>query len=182
MGIIKTPRHAKLFAGVLSSNSSLLPEIELRLTALLGPIDLRSETFPFDSTGYYDEEMGRPLFRCFFAFAELIPPERIAPIKIQTNQLEVELAAGQSAVKRPVNLDPGYLEESKIVLASTKNFSHRILIADGIYAEVTMQFEGKEWRMLPWTFPDFRTGRYSPFFTALRERYRSQLKPAKPPL
>jgi hypothetical protein len=169
----------KLFVGTLSSVPETLPEVEGRLAALYGPIDLRSEPFPFDSTAYYNDEMGQPLCRHFLAFAELIPPERIAQIKIQTNQLEGELASRKSGVPRPVNLDPGYLEESKIVLASTKNFSHRILIADGIYAEVTMQFEGKEWRMLPWTFPDFRTGRYNAFFTALRDRYRAQLLAAK---
>jgi hypothetical protein len=179
MGSIRKPQPVKLFVGMLSSIPETLSDVEARLSSLFGPIDLRSEPFPFDSTSYYNDEMGQPLCRHFFAFAELIPPERIAQIKIQTNQLEAELASRKSGVSRPVNLDPGYLEESKIVLASTKNFSHRILIADGIYAEVTMQFEGKEWRMLPWTFPDFRTGRYNAFFTALRDRYRSQLKPAK---
>jgi hypothetical protein len=176
MGLIKVPRPVKLFAGVLYSSPSLLLDVEKQLADLVGPVDLRSEPCPFDSTDYYDDDMGRPLFRVFLSFAELVPPEKISSIKIRTNELEAEMAARQSAVKRPVNIDPGYLEESKIVLASTKNFSHRILIADGIYAEVTMQYEGKEWRTLPWTFPDFRSGRYSAFFTAVRDRYRSQLK------
>jgi hypothetical protein len=178
MGQIKLPRPVKLFAGVIYSEASLLTELEERLARLNGPIDLRSEPFSFDSTDYYYEEMGKPLFRVFLSFEDLILPERISPTKITTNLLEAEMAARQSSVKRPVNIDPGYLEESKIVLASTKNFSHRIHISAGIYAEVTMQYEGKEWRMLPWTFPDFRSGRYNPFFTALRNRYRAQLKDA----
>ncbi len=77
-----------------------------------------------------------------------------------------------------MNLDPGYVELSKVVLASTKNFYHRILVADGIYAEVTMHYEAGAWRSFPWTFPDFRSGRYAAFFDALRARYRTQLKTA----
>ena len=176
MGDIRIPRRVKLFSGVLCSDPGLMPEVEARLAALFGSIDLRSEPYPFDSTDYYHEEMGQPLRRCFFGFAELIRPDEIAGVKIRTNRLEADFASEQTRVRRPVNIDPGYLEESKIVLASTKNFSHRILIADGIYAEVTMQFEHKAWCMLPWTFPDFRTGRYNDFFTGLRDSYRLQLK------
>ena len=179
MGDIRIPRRVKLFSGVLCSDPEMMAEVEARLASLFGAIDQRSEPFPFDSTAYYNEEMGQPLRRYFFGFADLIPPEEIAGIKIRTNRLEAEFAALQTRVLRPVNIDPGYLEESKIVLASTKNFSHRILIADGIYAEVTMRFEGKAWCMLPWTFPDFRTGRYNTFFTALRTSYRLRLKAEK---
>lgn len=175
MGTISTPRPVKLFAGVLSADPSLFPTVEDRLRSLFGNLELRTEPFPFDSTAYYDEEMGRPLKRVFYGFRDLIDASKIAWVKIQTNSLEAEIASCGTGTIRPVNIDPGYLEESKIVLASTKNFSHRILISDGIYAEVTMQYEGKEWRMLPWTFPDFRSGRYNDFFTALRNSYRRQL-------
>ncbi len=176
MGIISTPRPVKLFAGVLSAKPGVFPAVEERLCSLFGSVELRTEPFPFDTTTYYDEEMGRPLNRIFYGFSSLIAAESISRIKRQTNELEAEFASQMREVVRPVNIDPGYLEESKIVLASTKNFSHRILVSDGIYAEVTMQYEGKEWRMLPWTFPDFRTGRYNAFFTTLRDNYRRQLK------
>ncbi len=176
MGTISTPRPVKLFAGVLSADPSFFTDVEGRLCSLFGGLELRTEPFPFDSTTYYDEEMGRPLKRVFYGFRDLISAEKIPQIKIQTNELEAEMAARVTGMARPVNIDPGYLEESKIVLASTKNFSHRILISDGIYAEVTMLYERKEWRVLPWTFPDFRTGRYNGFFTALRDSYRRQLK------
>ncbi len=176
MGIISTPRPVKLFAGVLSAEPVLFHAVEESLCALFGKVELRTEPFPFEFTTYYDEEMGRPLKRVFYGFGRLTDPGRLSWIKIQTNRLESEFASRASGVARPVNIDPGYLEESKIVLASTKNFSHRILIGDGIYGEVTMQYEAKEWRSLPWTFPDFRTGRYNAFFMAIRESYRRQLK------
>jgi hypothetical protein len=75
-----------------------------------------------------------------------------------------------------VNLDPGYLETSKVVLASTKNFYHRIFVGEGIFAEVTMHWQGGAWQKFGWTFPDFRSGLYDPFFTALRSAYRDQIR------
>jgi hypothetical protein len=176
MGTIQTPSMVKPFVGILSSLPGLLPEIESQLSALLGSIELRSEIFPFDSTRYYDEEMGTPIYRCFVAFTPLILPEQIAAIKIATNGLEADFAAAQTGRQRPVNLDPGYLELAKVVLASTKNFYHRILVSGGIYAEVTQHYESGQWRSFPWTFPDFRTGRYDGFFHALRAMYRDQLR------
>jgi hypothetical protein len=176
MGEIKTAPQAKFFVGVLTSIPEVLPEAKARLSALYGPADLASEEFPFDKTNYYDAEMGIPLMRSFLGFSGLIGPAEIAEIKVETNAIETEMATRFTGVRRPVNLDPGYLELSKIVLASTKNFYHRIYLSMGIYAEVTMHFEAGQWKSFPWTFPDFQSGRYSAFFASLRNRYRQQLK------
>jgi hypothetical protein len=175
LGEIRNTLPVKLFVGVLTSLPSVLPEVEGELAALFGPVDLRSEAFVFDSTHYYDDQMGSPISRCFFGFERLISPALLAGIKRDTNRLEEDLAGRFPGVERPVNLDPGYLEESKVVLASTKNFYHRISIGEGIYAEVTMHWQGGQWRSFPWTFPDFRTGRYDEFFTSLRRVFRDQL-------
>jgi hypothetical protein len=176
LGQIRPVLPVKLFVSVLTSLPSVLPEVETELTTLLGPIDLRSEMFPFDSTQYYDRQMGSPLARYFFAFRALTSPAGLAGIKLETNRLEEVLARRFLSVERPVNLDPGYLEESKVVLASTKNFFHRIFLGDGIYAEVTLHWQAGRWQYFPWTFPDFRTGRYDEFFALLRRAYREQLK------
>ncbi|HYK87218.1 MAG TPA: DUF4416 family protein [Acidobacteriota bacterium] len=176
MGAIHRPQPVKLFIGVLSSVAGILPEVECRLTAFLGHVDLRSEAFPFESTHYYDNEVGSPIRRNFLGFSDLIGPDQVAAIKVKTNELEAQLAEEFSQVQRPANLDPGYLEQSKIVLASTKNFYHRLYLSEGIYAEVTLHFEGGDWKALPWTFPDFRSGLYNVFFTELRNIYRDQLK------
>lgn len=166
----------KLFVAVLTSKPELIDEVELRLSQICGAVDLRSDFSPFDGTHYYDEEMGTPIQRIFLSFAELILPWNIASLKIRTNELETEFAGKRMGPARPVNLDPGYLDQAKVVLASTKDFSHRIIISDGIYAEVTLHYQGGDWRSWPWTFPDFRTGRYNAFFSAMREKYRNQLK------
>jgi hypothetical protein len=178
MAKIHTPLPVKLILGILSSVPEILPRAEEPLVSLFGAIDGRSELFPFDWTHYYDKTMGSPIYRCFLSFAELIEPSAIAGVKIKTNDLESVLAAHYPHLERAINLDPGYLEQSKIVLASAKNYFHRILISNGIYAEVTLHFEEGEWQSFPWTFPDYKSGRYHPFFSSLRDLYRKQLSAA----
>ena len=178
MGNIRTPLPVKLLVGVLTSIPAMLPEVEKRMEELFGSIDSRSELFPFDQTNYYDEEMGSPIYRRFVSFSNLIGPSEIAGIKERTNDLESAFAGVHPGVVRPVNLDPGYLEQSKIVLASTKNFFHRILISGGIYAEVTLHFQDGKWHDFPWTFPDYKSGRYHEYFSSLRDLYRKQLSAA----
>ncbi len=176
MGKIRPPLPVKFFISVLTSLPEIMPEVELRLSDLCGAIDQRSEAYPFDLTQYYDSEMGRPIHRVFLSFGELISPLELAPIKVKTNEVESWFAGECTGVARPVNLDPGYLDQAKVVLASTKDFSHRLMISAGIYAEVTMHYRAGQWHNWPWTFPDFRTGRYNGFFSELRRRYRIQLK------
>ncbi len=178
MAKIRPPLPVKLFAGVLTSIPEIFPRAEQRLAALFGPVDSRGGPFLFDMTHYYDEAMGTPLYRCFLSFEKLIDPPAVAEAKVKTNDVEFAFADEYRSVQRPINLDPGYLEQSKIVLASTKNYYHRILISGGIYAEVTLHFEEGKWQSFPWTFPDYRTDQYLPFFSSLREKYRGQLSAA----
>jgi hypothetical protein len=178
MGKIHQALPVKLIVGVLTSIPELFPETEEELTAIFGEVDARSEIFPFDRTDYYDAEMGSPIYRRFLSFARLIEAPAVAGAKIAANELEAAMAVKHRCVERPVNLDPGYMEQSKIVLASTKNFFHRILIARDIYAEVTLHYQNKRWNSFPWTFPDYGSGQYHPFFTELRESYRMQLNAA----
>ncbi|MBP1623272.1 MAG: hypothetical protein H6Q07_1292 [Acidobacteria bacterium] len=175
MGDIRPPLPVKLFTGILTSIPEIVPPAEARLVAHFGAVDLRSRQIVFDKTHYYDEEMGTPIYRYFISFEKLIEPSTIATANIRTNGLEAQCAGECSVLPRPINLDPGYLEQSKIVLASTKNFFHRILIADGIYAEVTLHFRDGKWQAFPWTFPDYKTDQYHEYFTSLRNRYREQL-------
>jgi hypothetical protein len=180
MGHIGTAAPVKLFVGLLSSIPAAFAQGEEALTTLWGAVDLHSETYPFDLTHYYDESMGAPIQRRFVAFENLIRADELARIKTETNDIEARFQSGGHGVARPINLDPGYLEMSKVVLASTKNFYHRIALSSVIYAEVTMHFEAGRWQVFPWTFPDFRSGRYDAFFNSLRSRYRAQLEGLRP--
>ena len=176
MAVIRQFNPVKLFAGVLVSHARLIPEAEQRLQAAYGPIDHRSPVIPFDFTDYYETEMGDIIDRVFFSFERLIEADRLQEIKRQTNQIEREMAPLFETVKRPVNLDPGYIEQAKVILASTKNFYHRIYLGGGIFSEVTMHFKNNTYQFFPWTYPDYQSKEYQEFFLRVRHIYRSQLR------
>jgi hypothetical protein len=180
MGSIRQVTPVKLFIGVLVSHSKFIPRVEQRLVEAYGAIDHRSEVMPFDFTDYYEAEMGDIIDRVFFGFERLIEADQLPEIKRQTNQLEDELAplltTPSTSVKRPVNLDPGYIEQAKVILASTKNFYHRIYLGRGIFGEVTMHFKNNTYQFFPWTYPDYQSKAYQDFFLRVRQILRSQLK------
>jgi hypothetical protein len=164
------PKLVKLVAGMIAGQAEWLNAATREIEELFGPTDLVSEDMPFDFTDYYCAEMGRPLLRRFAAFERLIDPGELAAVKLRTNELEAELAKRFTQVTRPVNVDPGYVALGKLVLASAKDFSHRVYLRDGIYAEVTLQYRHGKWISGPMTFPDYAGGRYDAFLTAARQR------------
>ncbi|MBI4329711.1 MAG: DUF4416 family protein [Chloroflexi bacterium] len=173
MGKPAPARPVKVFAGLLTGRPSCLPQARAALEETLGPADYASEVMDFTFTGYYEEEMGVALKRQFFSFDRLETPEKLAEIKLFTNSLEEKWAENG---RRLVNLDPGYLNEARVVLASTKDFAHRIYIGQGIYAEITLLFQHKRFEPLPWTYPDFRSEAYHRVLGAMRARYVRQVR------
>ena len=176
MGEIRQFEPVKPFAGILLAESRLLPEVRERLVALLGPIDHESDVLKFEFTDYYSKEMGDTLDRIFFSFENLLEAEALAGLKVETNGIETDLSSTSTEVARPVNIDPGYVESAKVILASTKNFYHRTYLGRGIFAEVTMHFRNKAFQFFPWTYPDYRSKDYQDFFLRVRQIYREQLK------
>jgi hypothetical protein len=149
---------------------------------LFGPADLESDPISFDFTEYYRDEMGEDLLRQFVSFADLIDPGRLASTKIRTNALERELAAEETGRwKRRVNLDPGYLTAANVVLATTKDFAHRVYLGQGIYAEVTLNFRKDGVTHFEWTYPDYRSGAYDAFFLNVRRRYLAAVRDSRMP-
>jgi len=164
-----TARKVKLICGMISTDVSWFDMAESKLVAEFGPVDISWPVMDFDFTDYYDSQTGSPLLRKFLAFEKLIFPDRLAGVKRKTNELETELASRPDApVPRPVNIDPGYLAPSRLILASMKDFSHRICLDGGVYAEVTLLYN-RGWQVLPWTFPDYGSGRYFEFLDSARE-------------
>ncbi len=177
MGYISRPKQANLIIGVLTGIPELLSQTDKILEEHFGPVDLRSNVLPFNFTDYYNEEMGKGILRQFYSFERLISPDEIAAIKVQTNAIEESVASSQKyPVKRPVNIDPGYMNESRLILASTKDFSHRIYLRDGVYAEVTLNYRRGKFESFPWTFPDYQSSDYQNFFLLVRELYVKKLK------
>lgn len=170
MGKIIEPHPVKLFIGMLSQDISLLELLTGSLQKIFGPSDLESHVLPWGHTRYYEKEMGESLKRKFIFFERLINPWAIADIKLKTIGLENRHLNETGG--RKINLDPGYLDAAKIVLASTKDFSHRIYLDKGIYGEVTLVYSGKDYQTLPYTFPDYRTREYWDIFKSARELFK----------
>ena len=171
MSAPRPPTPVKLICGIIAAGEAWLPVVTAKLVEAFGVIDLTSERVPFDGTDYYEAEMGPDLVRQFVSFASLVDPAELPAIKRKTNVMELDLAADSAPpVCRPVNLDPGYVTAAKLVLATAKDFAHRIYICDGIYAEVTLRFGKDGCRFSDWTYPDLRSGVYTPFLLAVRER------------
>jgi hypothetical protein len=141
-----------------------------RIEQSFGPLALVSDAFDFTETDYYAATMGVDLVKQFLACERLIDPARLAEIKRQTNEWEAQYAAlGRHAEPRPLNLDPGYITPAKLVLATTKDHAHRLYLHDGIYAEITLAYRGRQWQPLEWTYPDYRRGDYQEFFSRCRK-------------
>ena len=170
MGAIHDPNFALLVLAASSRYAEALDWARERCQQAYGPVALASDAFDFTETDYYAETMGTDLKKQFFAFEPLIDPAALAEIKRATNAWEAEYTAlGRHPEPRPLNLDPGYITPAKLVLASTKDHAHRIYLARGIYAEVTLAFRQKRWQPLEWTYPDYRRDDYQRFFTRCRE-------------
>jgi hypothetical protein len=170
---IKIHPPVKLVIGLIYHDDSVLAQAFSRLKKAFGSIDFESNTLAFDQTDYYQQEFGKGLKRKFIGFGRLILPQQLAGIKKKTNQIELGLSLHG---RRRVNIDPGYLELSKLTLATTKDFRHRVYIGGGIFAEVTLYYRGKTFQPWEWTYPDYRTQGYIDIFNQLREIYRSQLR------
>lgn len=167
------PENVALLIGLLSVFDGAFDQAERRLEQLYGALELRGGPFEFDFTDYYERETGSPIKRRFLLMHELISPGALADIKLATNAIEREIAeSGDYPVARPVNIDPGYLAESKLVLASAKDYSHRIYLRDGIYAEVTLMYRDGAFHPLPWTYPDFQSEGYMRFLIDARAALR----------
>ena len=175
MGKVKETLPVKLVAGMISGEEGLFKQAEKKLAQEFGPIDFTSSPLPFSSTDYYEKNMQADLKRKFISFTDLIDPARIAEIKLFTNQLEEDLCSSRSRQRR-LNIDPGYVTLAKLVLATSKNFQHRIYLSKGIYAEVTLRYKrGKGFTCWEWTYPDYRSQAYIEIFNHLREIYHRQI-------
>ncbi len=173
MGTTGTFTPAKLIMGVIAVREYSPSDIIEIVEPLYGGTDFISEPTPFDFTDYYTPEMGRNLYRCFISFRELVSPDSLADFKLRSNRAEEHFRVNG---RRRVNLDPGILSLHSLILASTKDHSHRIPLSGGIYAEVTLIYEKGRYRDLPWTYPDYRTDEYKAYFMKIRNLLREQLK------
>jgi hypothetical protein len=162
-----------LFISVLYREKAPVQEAVSFLKERFGETLLSTDPMPFTYTSYYRGEMGSPLFRVVLAFEKLVPRDSMPETKLFTNALEQTLARDG---KRVINLDPGILSLENICLATTKPYSHRIYLSQGIWAEITLMFKGNSYQKLNWTYPDYASAGMIGIFNDMREKYRRRLR------
>ena len=163
--------YAKLIIGAIYADPQWLMKAKSAMLKQSWEIQHQSQEFPFDQTDYYSTEMGEGLKRCFLSIKGLQSLEFSADWKLKTAEIEQQLS---NKGKRKINLDPGYLDLSRVVLLSGKEGSHKIYLRNGVWADlVLLQYNG-DYRNFPWTFPDIRTGRYNDFFLQIRKDFKEE--------
>lgn len=176
MGKIKKIYPVKIFCGLIYKEEEILNQAKKELGKEWGIIDIEEGPFPFDFTDYYEEEMGKELKRKFISFEKLYIPENVYKWKIFTNKIEKNFSENE---RRKINIDPGYIDNSKVILLSTKDYYHRIYLGKGIFAELTLFYSKGKYNFLEWTYPDYRSENYIKFFLEMREKYRQQINQLK---
>jgi Domain of unknown function (DUF4416) len=163
----------KLLFSLFSSDKPLIDVLIDRLAGIFGQTDRISPWLLFDRTRYYEKEMGWPLHRRFVSFIRLIRPEEIVDIKLKAVEMEREyLREGN----RLINIDPGYISLERLILATGKNYTHRVYMSRGIYADLTLIFNKGSFRPLEWTYMDYSDPETIAYFNDERERYKRQLR------
>ena len=162
-----------LFVGILYTKKENLNNAIKLLKNEFGKTVKFKHSINFDVTDYYNDEMGESIKKAFIVFDELIDRNELADIKVKTNEIENTFSDEDN--NRKINLDPGYIALPKLVLATTKDRSHRIYIGKGIFAEVTLYYYDNSFRTYQWTYPDFKKDDYIDFFNEVRKKYKRKL-------
>ncbi len=176
MGTIRKHSPVKLIVGFIFKDAGSLKKAQCYLAKRFGKLDFESKIMPFIHSSYYEKEFGKDLKRKFISFDRPISPNKLSNIKIFTNKIEKKLSKGDC---RMINIDPGYLNLSKLVLATTKDYTHRIYLNNDIYAEVTLFYKDKKFRFWEWTYPDYQTSEYIEVFNKIRDLYEEQTRNAR---
>ncbi len=159
----------KVFAAILFREEEALAEALGKLRERLGEIDFEGPDHDFTATDYYEREMGKGLKRRIVSFLALRPPEELADLKLITNEVE-DSARGPAG--RRVNIDVGYLDVHKVVLASGKPAAQKISIGKGVWADPVLRYSKGAFHSFDWTFEDWKGGTYDRELLAVRERYK----------
>jgi Domain of unknown function (DUF4416) len=173
MGAAKPPAPVKLIAGLLAASDGLLEQAALTLSECFGKIDATSTAIDWIVSTYYCAEMGPTIRRQFLSFERLIAADELAGAKLATNNMEERWRTSSG---RQVNIDPGYIGATKLVLASTKDSAHRIYLSHGIHAEATLLFVNGTFQPHAHTYPDYAAREALDFFNEVRGIYLQQLR------
>lgn len=158
-----------LLAAVMAPDAAGLARASRSLTRRLGPIRDCSPAYAFDFTTYYEAEMGPGLVKQLIWFERPVGSEELAWIKRATMVVEHNMAIpGEGGLERRANIDPGLVSADSLVLATTKYAGHRICIARGLWAEITLRYEKGQYAPLAWTYADYCTETVQAFLQTIR--------------
>jgi len=163
----------KLFVGCIYSDENVLQNTKNLLEKKIGPFDFESDIFSFSTpTKYYENEMGENLKKIFLSFKNLVCPTFLADAKNITNDLENELSLNN---RRTINLDAGYIDYNKVVLASYKYGSQKIYIGKNVWADLTLFYSKGTFSSFSWSFPDFKDDKYYKTLFKIRELLKKKI-------
>lgn len=170
MGALFDFEFEKLIVGVIYHDEEMLKKALAMLTEEFGEWEDVCDEFSFSKefSEYYDTELGGEGLRRIYSFKMLVDPTRQAEIKTKTNEMERVLSVDGN---RKINLDPGFINHGRLMLATTKKAGFRIPLADGIYTELTLFYAKGGWQRLPWTYRDYQSLRVQKFLTEVRRKY-----------
>ncbi|MCX7613178.1 MAG: DUF4416 family protein [Caldimicrobium sp.] len=170
----KNPKPVLYFMAVAEKEKGVFLSIARSFEGDLGMIVLQGTPFDFSSfTTYYNEEMGKPIWKNFYFFEKLREPEFLPELKHRCYQVERVTALPEG--NRTVNIDPGYLNLAKVVLSTFKDYAHRIYLGNSVYAEVTLIYKERCFQSLPWTYPDYKTPQTLEIFNKARVYYKKRI-------
>ena len=176
MGVAKKHKPVKLIIGMISNDPDLIMKMEKTLEWKFGKIDFSTSLLDFAYTDYYAPEMGQNLKRQFISFRKLVNPETLPKIKHYTNRLELGMSRERGKPSRRINIDPGYITDAKLILATTKDNAHRVYLYGGVFAEITLRFVDRSYQPWEWTYRDYQTKEYVDIFNEIRKIYLQQMK------
>ena len=168
MSVRSEPPPARLVISAIYREERNFEEAVPRVSAAVGPVRPAGGRLPFDFTGYYGKEMGAPLFRRFLAAENAVPRGALPAAKVAMESIEREMAEGG---RRTVNLDPGLLTAENFILATGKNYAHRIYLGNGVFADLTLVYRKGEFHPLPWTYPDYASGEIRSLLREIRREH-----------
>lgn len=176
------PPEAKVVLFLLTNQEALAQKVITHFEPILGPIELQSAWYPFNQSDYYEKELGKNLRRCLVSFKNIFEPHRLAELK----QLAVELehlypsplpspTRGEGEGKRSINVDPGYVDLFKVVLASGKAGGQKVALAKDVHAYTLLRYEKGGWHPFEWTYPDFKEPTYHKDLLEIRKNLKKEL-------
>jgi hypothetical protein len=175
MRLPRRREEAILFVGCLFSAIDVFDLAEPVLRKQFGEILFKSPFIPWNFSEYYDDELKPPILRKFLFFRDLIDPPSLVDAKLATIEIEARFSTNG---KRSINIDPGYLTLAKVVLASRKNYSHRINLGRGVFAELELFYKDDRFNPMPYTYNDYRDDIFTGIFMQARQLMKRSRGPA----